>query len=98
MLRVKYGSEEGFAMSLEIGAMHVRRSIFIRATPARVWQEFQSFERIVTWFGRGHTLHVYEPKVGGKVELSVEIHGERQHYGGAVLIFSPEREVSFACN
>ncbi len=85
-------------MGLEIGALHVRRSIFIRALPARVWQEFQSLERMKAWFGRGHELLIYEPEIGGKVEMSVEIQGERRHYGGEILIFLPEREVSFACN
>lgn len=85
-------------MGMEIGALHVRRSIFVRATPARVWREFQSFENIAAWFGRGHTLHVYEPNVGGRVEMSVEVQGGRRRYGGEVLIFASEREVSFTCN
>jgi uncharacterized protein YndB with AHSA1/START domain len=85
-------------MGLDIGPLHVRRSIFIRATPARVWQEFLSFEKLGAWFGRGHTLHRYEPKLGTTVELSVEIEGKRQHYGGPVVVFEPEREVSFAIN
>jgi len=85
-------------MGLEIGALHVRRSIFIRATPARVWQEFTSFKSISAWFGRGHVLHVYEPALGGKVDLSIELGGKRKHYGGPILLFEEEREVSFACN
>ena len=85
-------------MGLEISLLHVRRSIFIRATPTRVWQEFLSFERLGAWFGRGHTLHRYEPKLGTIVELSVELDGKRQHYGGPVIAFEPEREVSFAIN
>ncbi len=85
-------------MDLEIGLLHVRRSIFIRATPARVWQEFLSFEKLGAWFGRGHTLHRYEPNLGATVEFSVEIDGKRQHYGGPVIVFEPEREVSFTIN
>lgn len=85
-------------MGLDIGLLHVRRSTFIRATPTRVWAEFQSFDRLAAWFGRGHTLHVYEPRLSGAVELSIELDGVRQRYGGAILIFEAEREVSFACN
>lgn len=82
-------------MGLTIGRLNVRRSILIQASPARVWQEFESFERIASWLSRGHELHTFEPRVGGKVEMSVEIDGKRRHYGGSVLIFEPEREVSF---
>ncbi len=82
-------------MGLTIGSLHVRRSILIEAPPARVWQEFESFERISAWLNLGHELHVFEPRVGGDVRMSVEIDGERRHYGGPVLIFDPECEVSF---
>jgi|SRR5579864_2008190 len=85
-------------MCLEIGVLHVRRSIFIRANPARVWREFETFERISEWFGRGHVLHAYNPALGGRVEMSVEIEGKRQRYGGEILIWAPESEVSFTCN
>jgi len=85
-------------MGLEIGALSVRRSIFIRATPARVWEEFGSFKRISEWFGRGHVLHAYEPVLGGRIEMSVELDGKRQHYSGPILVFTPNREVSFAIN
>jgi uncharacterized protein YndB with AHSA1/START domain len=85
-------------MGLEIGALHVRRSTFIRATPARVWEEFESFGRISEWFGRGHVLHTYDPSIGGKVELSVELDGKRQRYGGEILVFTPQSEVSFTIN
>lgn len=85
-------------MGLVIGLLNVRRSILIQATPERVWEEFESFERIGAWLGRGHTLHVFEPRRGGEVDMSVEIDGERRHYGGPVLIYEREREVSFESN
>lgn len=85
-------------MGIAISLLHVRRSILIQAPPERVWQEFQSFERIAAWFGRGHELHKFEPKVGGQVELSVEIDGERQYYGGPVLVYEREREVTLESN
>ncbi len=82
-------------MGVAIGSLFVRRSIFINATPARVWKEFESFDRIQNWLNLGHVLHNFDTKVGGNVELSVEIDGEERFYGGSVLVFEPEREVSF---
>ena len=85
-------------MGMEIGLLNVRRSILIEASPARVWQEFGSFERIAAWLGRGHELHVFEPRLNGRVDMSVEIDGKRRHFGGQVLVYDPEREVSFESN
>ena len=82
-------------MGLEIGVLHVRRSLFIRASPNRVWREFEETEKFAAWFGIGHTLHAFEPRVGARTEFSVEIDGVRRHYGGQVLVFEPEREASF---
>ena len=36
-------------MALSIGCLHVRRSVFINATPSRVWQEFVDFEHLNRW-------------------------------------------------
>ncbi len=85
-------------MGIEISALHVRRSSLIQATPARVWQEFTSFDRFAAWFGRGHRLEAYEPKLGGQVLLSVEIGGAKRRYGGPILIFEPARELTFSNN
>ena len=85
-------------MGMEIGLLNVRRSILIRASPKRVWEEFGSFERIAAWLGRGHELHVFEPRLNGRVDMSVEIDGQRRHYGGPVLVYDPQREVSFESN
>ncbi len=82
-------------MGMEISRLYVRRSILIQASPARVWQEFESFERIKGWLNRGHELHAFEARIGGEVAMSVEIDGQRRHYGGKVLIYEPEREISF---
>jgi uncharacterized protein YndB with AHSA1/START domain len=59
-------------LGLTIGHLHVRRSTLIGASPLRVWQEFMTEERIKAWFGQGHTLHPFEPKLGGGIEMSVE--------------------------
>jgi uncharacterized protein YndB with AHSA1/START domain len=85
-------------MATAIGMMYVRRSAFVQATPERVWEEFTSFDRLREWFGIGHTLHAYEPRPGGVVELSVDLRGTRQHFGGTITAFEPNAEVTFACN
>ena len=41
-------------------------------------------------------MHTFEPKLGGKVAMSVDVDGERAHYGGEVLVFEPEREITFS--
>jgi uncharacterized protein YndB with AHSA1/START domain len=85
-------------MGITIGLLNVRRSILIQASPQRVWQEFESFDRVAAWFGRGHELHRFDLKLDGQVEMSVEIEGARRHYGGQIVILEREREVSFESN
>ncbi len=85
-------------MGIAISLLNVRRSILIQAPPARVWQEFETFERIAAWFGLGHQLHRFESKLGGQVEMRVEIGGERRYFGGPILVFEREREVTFESN
>jgi len=85
-------------MGIRIGALHVRRSSLVQATAERAWQEFTTFERLDAWFGLGHRLEVYEPRLGGQVRLSVEIDGARRPFGGRVLVFEPARELTFSDN
>lgn len=90
-------------MGLAIGVLHVRRSILIEAPPARVWEEFETAERIEAWLGddqavNGHRIHVLEPWVDGQVDFSVEVDDEERHFGGPVLVMEPERELSFESN
>lgn len=85
-------------MAIEIGALHVRRSGLVRATPERVWEEFESLDRLAAWFGQGHRLEVYEPALGGRVLLSVEIDGAKRAFGGPIVVFEPARELSFSNN
>lgn len=73
----------------------VRRCIHINATPQRVWQEFESLERMQAWFGTGHALLKYEPRVGGWVELEVEAHDALRRFGGRITVFDPPRELTF---
>lgn len=95
LLRNEIITRYGLCMGLEIGTLHVRRSIFINAAPEAVWQHFATFEGICGWLDHGHTVHQFEPKVGGTVDMSVEIDGEPRHYGGPVLVFETGSEVSF---
>ena len=85
-------------MGITISLLNVRRSILIQASPAKVWQEFGSFERFAAWFGRGHELHLFEPKLGSLVDLSVVIDAEERHFGGPIVVWEPEREVTFESN
>jgi len=85
-------------MGTEIGTLRVRRSGLIAASPARVWEEFTTFERLSAWFGQGHRLETYVPQVGGEVLLSVEIDGARRSFGGEILVFDPGLELTFSNN
>lgn len=85
-------------MGIALSLLNVRRSVLIRATPQRVWQEFETFDRVAAWFGRGHELHRFELKLGAQVDLSVELGGERRHFGGPVVVVDRERELTFESN
>lgn len=78
----------------EIGAFGIRRAAFIHAPPARVWQEFTTFERMRAWYGTGHQLTAYEPRVGGLVETRFGEDGSASALG-EVEVFDPARELTF---
>jgi uncharacterized protein YndB with AHSA1/START domain len=86
-------------MTTEIGPLHVRRSIWIDAKPERVWEEFEDLEHMRAWFGTGHSLTTYEPRVGGTVEVDANVQhddiDEPLVFRGNVLVFDPPRELSF---
>jgi uncharacterized protein YndB with AHSA1/START domain len=83
-------------MGTEIGPLSVRRSVWIDAAPDRVWEEFESLERMQQWFGTGHSLVKYEPRVGADVETDAgEADGERLVFVGRVTVFDPPRELTF---
>ena len=83
-------------MGTEIGPLSVRRSIWINATPDRVWQEFESLERMQRWYGTGHTLVRYEPVVGAEVDTDAGTldSGEALRFVGRVLVVDPPRELT----
>ena len=81
-----------------IGPLNVRRSIWIDAKPERVWEEFESFERMRSWYGTGHELTKYEPRVGGIVETDAGSLPDSQEalvFRGTVLVFDPPAEITF---
>ena len=85
-------------MATPIGPLNVRRSAWIAAPPQRVWREFESFERMKAWFGTGHTLTRYEPRVGGIVETDATGHEASDTplvFSGRVLVFNPPHELTF---
>ena len=82
-------------MPTEISQYHVRRSTWIAAPPDVVWEEMTAFERMRRWYGTGHTLTAYEPRVGGIVETTVELDGEPHRFRGEILTFEPGRELTF---
>lgn len=83
-------------MSTEIGALNVRRNIWIDAKPDRVWEEFESFERMRLWFGTGHELVAFEPRVGGHVETDPSgVQGQPLRFAGKVTVFDPPHELTF---
>jgi uncharacterized protein YndB with AHSA1/START domain len=88
------------------GVLVVRRSIHIKAAPEKVWQQFESFERMNRWWGaiigspeagkpNGQRLLKYEPHRSGHVEMEVMFDGTRLRYGGAIVVFDPSRELTF---
>ncbi|HEY4939797.1 MAG TPA: SRPBCC domain-containing protein [Rhizomicrobium sp.] len=86
--------------------LKVRRSIHIAAEPARVWQEFTTKPRMDGWWGRirdkpvagqpnGQHLRVYEPGLGGRIEMEVDMDGEPARYGGTIKTFDESRDFTF---
>src|SRR5262245_15509132 len=76
-----------------ISPFGIRRAAFIHATPDRIWEEFTTFERMKAWYGTGHQLTRYEPRVGGIVET---VFGDGPSSAiGEVLVFDSGRELTF---
>ncbi|MEX2245581.1 MAG: SRPBCC domain-containing protein [Dehalococcoidia bacterium] len=87
-------------------ALVMRRSIFIKAAPERIWREFESFERMSGWFG-GQTDTVqqrvtrYDAGTGGWMEIEAEWTHEPPgscRLGGKILTFDPPREMTVEWN
>lgn len=83
---------------MDIGLLAVRRSMHIAAPPERVWREFETFDRMRDWWGTGHQLAVYEPREGGRMEMTVDVDGEPRRYGGPIIVFDLSRELTIESN
>jgi uncharacterized protein YndB with AHSA1/START domain len=86
--------------------LKVRRAVMIKASPARVWTAFVSYERMSAWWGlvlgtpeagkaQGQYLDKYDPRAGGRIEMAVIWNGARVSYGGTIATFAPGRELTF---
>jgi uncharacterized protein YndB with AHSA1/START domain len=93
-------------MAPEQSLLSVRRSIHIRGTIDKVWEQFVDFEHMRRWWGlvvgdteagtdSGQWLVAYEPKLGGLVAMEVNMDGGRVSYGGSITTFEPTRELTF---
>jgi uncharacterized protein YndB with AHSA1/START domain len=82
-------------MGVQIGPLYVRRSILINASPAEVWSEFETLDRIQSWLGVGQTVHEFNLSPGGEVNISVDIDGEARHFGGPIIVLDEGQEVTF---
>lgn len=90
----------------EDSPLRVRRSILVKASPDRVWEEFGSFEKMDRWWGarigdpqagtsKGQYLVEYTPRAGGRAVMAVDWDGKRVCYGGEIKVLDPGRELTF---
>jgi uncharacterized protein YndB with AHSA1/START domain len=90
----------------EDSVLAVRRSIHVNAVPDRVWKEFASIDRMRGWWGviigdpqageaKGQYLDAYEPRVGAKILMAVNMDGKRVAYGGEIKTFAAGKELTF---
>ena len=80
------------------GKLAVRRALVIQASPERIWREFEDHDRMARWWGTGHRLVMYEPRVGGSIEMEVEVDGALHRFGGRIVVFEPGRELTWEDN
>src|SRR5215467_2663017 len=92
-------------MRPEQAVLKVRRSVHIRASRERVWREFVAYDRMNQWWGillgtpiggeqNGMRLLKYEPLVGGRVEMEVNMEGKPARFGGRISSLDPQHEVT----
>jgi len=93
-------------MNPDASVLEVRRSIHVRATPVHVWEAFKSKARMDEWWGatkgipeagtsQGQRLAVYDPRVGGHVEMEVMLDRIPARYRGKIKTFESGRELTF---
>ncbi len=83
--------------------------MFIAAPPERVWREFETYDRMASWWGvlrdppeigkpNGMELVAYEPRVGGMLEMRIKNSNGIWRFGGKVTVLDPPRELTFENN
>ena len=76
-------------MAIQLSHLKVSRNLLIRATPEKVSEEF---ERFAAWFRRAHTFEKFEPRIGARVKLSIEMDG------GPIVVLEPARAITWENN
>ncbi len=81
----------------------VRRSVYIKASPDRVWREFGSFERMAGWWDASTDalkvkLRAYEPRLGGPFSIEGKHGAFPYHFDCTVVTFDAEREFTVDWN
>ncbi len=76
----------------------MRRCTLVRAPNFEVWKHFETEQALQKWFGLGHQVEAYTPGHEGHIQLSVEVQGARRSYGGKILNWQANRELSFDNN
>ena len=90
----------------DASVLRVRRSIYVKAMPERVWQAFTSKSGMDEWWGptkgspdagtsKGQWLTAYDPRVGGHIEMAVMWDGKRASYGGVIKTLESAKELTF---
>jgi uncharacterized protein YndB with AHSA1/START domain len=84
---------------MEPGALVVRRSIQIAATPQRVWKDIEAPERMKMWWTNltatlQQKLVQYRPGVGGWFEVEGVHRGNPFHFGGKIVGVEASRELT----
>ena len=46
----------------------------------------------------GQRLLTYEPRLGDRIEMEVELNGSPLRYGGTIVTLEPGRELTFECD
>ena len=63
-------------MGIEIGSLCVRRCTQIYASPQRIWEEFESIEKLSAWYGIGQKIESFKPGIDGEISMSVELEAQ----------------------
>jgi len=82
------------------GALVARRSLVIRATQDRIWEEIASKERFAAWWGvetevMKTAVLRWDAREGGWFENTGTYGGSPINFKGRIVVFDPPREATF---